>query len=133
MQLKKTSKKTPKIAEKAVIPAPEKAAEPEVAAKPRASKTSKAKKSEGAEMTSGKHLHKSASPAAIPDAIVLNEVTKAAPSTRIESKPLGNVPSRTVHAHQIAELAYSYWVQRGHNHGSAEEDWLRAERELSGR
>ena len=31
----------------------------------------------------------------------------------------------------IARLAYSYWVARGCCGGSAEEDWLRAERELS--
>lgn len=30
----------------------------------------------------------------------------------------------------IAALAYSYWVGRGYQGGSAEEDWLRAEREL---
>jgi hypothetical protein len=31
----------------------------------------------------------------------------------------------------VAALAYSYWVARGYTGGSAEEDWLRAERELS--
>jgi hypothetical protein len=30
----------------------------------------------------------------------------------------------------IAELAYVYWQARGDSHGSADEDWLRAEREL---
>jgi hypothetical protein len=34
---------------------------------------------------------------------------------------------------QIAELAYSYWVDRGYQGGSPEEDWLRAERELLSR
>jgi hypothetical protein len=33
----------------------------------------------------------------------------------------------------IAVLAYSYWVERGQPDGSAEEDWLRAERELTER
>jgi hypothetical protein len=36
----------------------------------------------------------------------------------------------------IAQLAYSYWLERqnGNGHeGSPEEDWLRAERELRGR
>ncbi len=31
---------------------------------------------------------------------------------------------------EIAALAYSYWEARGHNGGSAEDDWLRAEEEL---
>jgi hypothetical protein len=30
----------------------------------------------------------------------------------------------------IANLAYSYWQARGYTGGSAEEDWLRAEREV---
>jgi hypothetical protein len=31
---------------------------------------------------------------------------------------------------QIATLAYQLWLDRGGPHGSPEEDWLRAEREL---
>ncbi len=31
----------------------------------------------------------------------------------------------------VARLAYSYWEARGFVGGSAEEDWLRAEREIS--
>jgi len=31
---------------------------------------------------------------------------------------------------EIALLAYSYWEARGHQGGSAEEDWLRAEQKL---
>lgn len=33
---------------------------------------------------------------------------------------------------EIAQVAYLYWEARGYQGGSAEEDWLRAERELSG-
>jgi len=32
---------------------------------------------------------------------------------------------------RVALLAYSYWVQRGRQGGSPEEDWFRAERELN--
>ena len=32
---------------------------------------------------------------------------------------------------EIAELAYKYWQARGCPDGSPEEDWFRAERELS--
>jgi hypothetical protein len=30
----------------------------------------------------------------------------------------------------IAQLAYSYWVERGYQGGSPDEDWLRAEQAL---
>lgn len=30
----------------------------------------------------------------------------------------------------IRELAYHLWQQRGHRHGSSEQDWLDAERQL---
>lgn len=32
---------------------------------------------------------------------------------------------------KVAQLAYSYWEARGYQGGSPEEDWLRAEREIS--
>jgi hypothetical protein len=31
---------------------------------------------------------------------------------------------------EIARIAYSYYLERGDGAGSAEEDWLRAEREV---
>jgi hypothetical protein len=34
---------------------------------------------------------------------------------------------------EIARLAYSYYLERGSDGGSAEEDWLRAEREVRAR
>lgn len=42
----------------------------------------------------------------------------------------GVVRSAPTHE-EIAALAYTYWETRGRQHGSALEDWLRAERELS--
>jgi hypothetical protein len=35
--------------------------------------------------------------------------------------------------HEIAELAHRFWAERGFHHGSAEQDWLRAEEELRGK
>jgi hypothetical protein len=43
------------------------------------------------------------------------------------------VPASVPSHAEIARLAYSYWEARGWQHGSALEDWLRAERELSTR
>jgi hypothetical protein len=34
---------------------------------------------------------------------------------------------------EIARLAYGYWEARGRQNGSAEDDWYRAERELTQR
>jgi hypothetical protein len=31
---------------------------------------------------------------------------------------------------QVSLLAYEYWAERGWHHGHADQDWLRAEREL---
>ncbi len=34
---------------------------------------------------------------------------------------------------EIARLAHKYWAERGFQHGAADQDWLRAERELRGK
>ena len=34
---------------------------------------------------------------------------------------------------EIGKLAHQYWKDRGHHHGSHEDDWHRAERELKSR
>lgn len=49
--------------------------------------------------------------------------TKAA---NVESVEVAYSPKQE----DIAALAYSYWVSRGCQGGTPEEDWLRAEREL---
>jgi len=122
MQLNKASKKTAKKAEKSLVTEPEQAAVTESTARSRASKSSKPKKNELTEMASGTHHHKTASAPASESSV---------PATQPENRPLSDRPSRTIHPHQIAELAYSYWVERGCAHGSPEEDWLRAEKSLA--
>lgn len=34
---------------------------------------------------------------------------------------------------EISQLAHQYWKERGHHHGSHEDDWRRAEQELKSR
>jgi hypothetical protein len=50
---------------------------------------------------------------------------KATPKAKTISTP---TPSRE----EIARLAEQYWMERGRTDGAAEQDWLRAERELIG-
>jgi hypothetical protein len=51
-------------------------------------------------------------------------VAAAEPSV---TQPITDAPTQE----QIACLAYSFWEARGYQGGSQEEDWLRAERELT--
>ena len=130
MQSNKAPKKTRKAAEHEVVPTPDASAASQVTAKPRTSRSSKVKK-EAPETGQVKHHHKATAPLHAETAS-----TASAPNARTAESPVESVraaaaPSRIVTRAQIAELAYSYWVARGHAHGSAEEDWLRAEKELT--
>ncbi len=51
--------------------------------------------------------------------------TVASTAVSAEKKP----PTRE----EISQLAHRYWKERGYHHGSHEDDWLRAERELQAR
>ena len=53
------------------------------------------------------------------------KAAKTSPVAEITAPP---APTRE----QIAQLAHRFWAERGWHHGSAEQDWLRAERELRG-
>jgi hypothetical protein len=59
---------------------------------------------------------------------------KAAAKTKgkaaAQSKTVDIAASRTPSYAEIAQLAERYWAERGWQDGYAEQDWLRAEREL---
>ena len=63
--------------------------------------------------------------------IIVDAVGVVAPGVEAPIASAANVaPRRDVTREEIAKLAYSYWIARGHSHGGAQEDWLRAEQEL---
>jgi hypothetical protein len=75
---------------------------------------------------------KAAAAAAVSSAAHVSPVAESITVTTM-AEPIGDVLMQDVTSAQIADLAHSYFVARGHQHGSAEEDWLRAERELQNR
>ena len=125
MQSNRSSKKSRKIADSAASASLESAGVTELKPKPRASKSSAPKTTEVVKTESPSHHHKlSAAPVA--------EALAAVSESSITSLNAGPAaPPRIITHQQIAELAHSYWISRGYVHGSAEEDWLRAERELT--
>ena len=57
-------------------------------------------------------------------------------AANVTEAPASEVEAVTVSAtaptqEQVAKLAYSFWADRGFQGGSPEEDWLRAEQQLS--
>ena len=143
MQSNKASKKTRKIAEEPAPAASETSVAGKVSArssKPRASKVDKA---EISDLGSGNHRHKVDSVAPVEPVIAEEAGTKSMAATAsAQSTSSLPAPSRSeLHAEEtartatheeIAKLAFSYWMARGGFHGSAEVDWLRAEKELTG-
>jgi hypothetical protein len=134
MQSSKPSKKTSKQANEVVAPAQDLNAA-EVTTKPRTTRSSKTKKSEAAETGTVKHHHKT-TPSVVAEPAVTESIKQAIPSVTAQSatsavkKQVTPIAARQVMHQDIAELAHSYWIARGCAHGSAEADWLRAEREL---
>jgi hypothetical protein len=52
-------------------------------------------------------------------------------ATLRNSLPNGNEEREPAH-HEIAELAYYYWINRNSSEGTAEDDWFRAKNQLQG-
>jgi hypothetical protein len=127
MQSNKSSKQSRKIADSTASATLESAGPAELKPKPRTSKSSAPKSSEVVRAESPSHHHKlSASPVSEALAAVSENSSTSLNSTPAETP-------RVVTHQQIAELAHSYWTSRGYLHGSPEDDWFRAERQLTGR
>jgi hypothetical protein len=146
-------KKTRNIADDTQASASETNAGAETTSKPRSTRSSKTKKTETAETGTVKHHHKgtsivadagtdqngartfaAAASAAPVSGSIVDAVDVVAPA--IEPEPdIANGPEMSARPHvaqeEIAKLAYTYWIARGYRDGHAEQDWLRAERELT--
>ncbi len=62
--------------------------------------------------------------------------TKHSASKKMATPAPAAVPQAAlaqINREEVAKLAYLYWEARGYQGGSPEGDWVRAERELSGR
>lgn len=145
MQFNKASKKTRNTAEETNASAPENNAAGEGTPKPRTTRSSKTKKAETTESGPVNHHHKASS--ATPDkpksaaaaasgaitSTIVDPVGVLTPA--VEPEPLNAMAAaskpREVTHEEVAKLAYSYWIARGYGQGGAEQDWLRAERELN--
>lgn len=59
--------------------------------------------------------------------------TKRSAITEPQITDANSQPQAAAPAEEVATLAYEYWQARGCPEGCPEEDWYRAERELSAR
>ncbi|MGH9625232.1 MAG: DUF2934 domain-containing protein [Bryobacteraceae bacterium] len=78
------------------------------------------------DISSLSHRHKATSPAS--EGIL--EPVSAPPEVRESENRVAAAVAHPVNHAKVADLAYTYFAARGYEHGHAEEDWLRAEREL---
>jgi hypothetical protein len=68
-----------------------------------------------------------------PTVVPVSAAPEIAPSVPNFAAPVADaVPSLEPAYDEVARLAYSYWEARGCQGGSAEEDWLRAEKAVRG-
>ncbi len=63
--------------------------------------------------------------AAAPEEVVSRPRVKSVTHSKASAPAIAVVDAHS----QIAKIAYAYWEARGHQPGSPEQDWLRAERE----
>ncbi|MBS1826671.1 MAG: DUF2934 domain-containing protein [Acidobacteria bacterium] len=68
--------------------------------------------------------------AAAPQVVAPAPVKEKKTRVRKEAAPAPVAQSYETLQHEIARMAYFFWMERGQEHGNAVEDWLRAEREV---
>ena len=144
MQSNKASKKTRKIAEEPLAAKPETGVAGTASARSSKARTSNVDKAENSDLVSGTHRHKTDAATQVEPVSTEGIRTKsmtAAASARSANPQLATgwseslaekKTARPATHEEIAKLAFSYWIARGAAHGSADQDWLRAERELVG-
>jgi hypothetical protein len=137
MQSENTSKTTRKTAKPKTLEAVE-TAQAEVVKKTRATKSSPTKSSASSKSAaSPKHHHSAATdkvkavkPIALAE-IAAEAVSAVAESNAIAEEARPITEEREIGHEDIARLAHSFWAARNYADGSADEDWLRAEKELA--
>lgn len=65
-----------------------------------------------------------------PKPVTAVPVREKKPRARKVASPAPVAQSYETLQHEIARMAYFFWMERGQEHGNAVEDWLRAEREV---
>jgi len=84
-----------------------------------------------AKKRTGKRAEATASTPYPEELVSAKEISKFSSKTKPAESPETKQEALAVsNREKIALLAYTYWVQRGCQGGSPEEDWFRAEREL---
>lgn len=82
------------------------------------------------ETASLSHRHKVVSPASEVVEPTAPQAEVRESENKVLAAAVGTAHAREVNPAEVASLAYSFFAERGYEHGHAEEDWLRAEREL---
>lgn len=87
--------------------------------------------------TPARSVTKTASKTATKSAAKTPAKSSAAPVKETAPRPAAAKPAapekKAPTNEEISHLAHQYWKERGHHHGSHEDDWHRAERELKSR
>jgi hypothetical protein len=117
---------TAKRAAKPLATAPAPAKEASIA-KPK-SLTAKSRVTSSERATRSTSLHRAATPVTVPAESKRETPVAMAPTE--EEQVVTTTAPRGFTPDDVAKLAYSYWVERGHLGGNPYDDWIRAEWEL---